>query len=765
MGGIRSGRPLLAVACALTVLCFGAQAHPQQPPLSLELVASAVQSGDNQAVKQALEDPGLRQRLHAAGQTVEFLQAVATAPKVDVDLRIDAFKEALELAWDDVRTAPEPESQQLRSAVAAELQGQYLAFLQEDYLWVRLSRLPKPLEVNFRTVRSVVDLDAFIGREFDRFTYAIGTCEGQGCEDRVALAESERQRFRASPLSQAVRLLGRGLDAEEAAYKSWRNGYGQQRFARVRDLFLAAAGYYREARDLLAAVRPNSKPVEALDAHRREAEERARAAEVEFQKPVPVPKPGDPPPPPPPPPPSPEPPPPPAAPPGPPPFPAQPKPEPDSRAHSLAEEEANAEALLTDYQKACLRKRGRDERLKDGESAAVKVYYATTRQAVKPDAARDRYFGTDSEPFIVGDRRRLNLGFAMVNVPCNRKRGEIRRPGELLFMQIESAKDGKHFILKSVHPLDNRAAWLAAIGSDFDRSRRREALLYVHGYNNSFAAASYRAAQLHADLSIDGATVFYSWASRENMLLYRADRETVETEQEVQTLADTLIALRNAGTGKIYVIAHSMGNRLLLAAMQRVSTRPDRPSRSFDELVLGSADVEERLFLRHWPDVSRIVGRTTLYASSRDKAMLASDLFPSQDGQRLGDARRKVLTFDGVQTIDTSLVSGSGLGHDDYSGPALADIRATLWLSLAPNARCILETGAADRPYWKIRRFDAPGADNCDDAAFDDAVRLTRLKGSPANAEGWVVQRSKAQPGNSYLAKLRNLLRRVFGKA
>jgi len=764
------GRLTLPILGCLLLLSIGAAARSQPAPLTLDSLAIAVERGDNLTVRRALVDPVLRADIQSAGQDVEFLQAIATSTTLDGELRRDAYKEAIQFAQRAIDDAPEPEAQQLRRAVAAELQGQYLAFLQDDYLWYRFSNLPEPLRVNFSTAESVASEKRHIIDATNTFKLLVGSCPGAECENRLQTIDAQYKRYLTSPPARAVDLLYRGLRREQSAYDALEYGRDKQRFLEARGRFLEAAQAYREAKDILAAVRPKDKAIQRLELYRLEAEARARSAEAAFQ----LPESSIPPPPPPPPP-------------APVPAPFVPSPpvasspdgqsvrqfeglgrkeisEPESRAHSLAEEEPGVESLLTDYQKACLRRAGENGFSEDPASAQVKVYYATTRRPVRPDPARDRYFGVESESFVSGDRRGVNFGFATVNVPCNRKRGEIKRPGELLFIQIEIAKDEKHFILKSVHPFDDRQAWLSAIGSDLSGSRRKEALLYVHGYNNSFAAASYRAAQLHADLAIDGATVFYSWASRENMLLYRADRRTVATEQEIQTLADTLIALRNSGTGKIYVIAHSMGNRLLLDALQRVATRTDRPERPFDELVLGSADIEENLFRRHWTDVSSLIGRTTLYTSSRDSAMLASDLFPSPDGQRLGDARGGVLTFAGVQTVDTTLVSGSGLGHDDYSGPALADMRATLWLSLAPNARCVLETSSTEQRYWTIRRHNDMGGDDCDDAAFDDAVRLTRLKGSPVEAEGWVVRRANAQPENSYLAKLRGLINRLFGK-
>ena len=54
-----------------------------------------------------------------------------------------------------------------------------------------------------------------------------------------------------------------------------------------------------------------------------------------------------------------------------------------------------------------------------------------------------------------------------------------------------------------------------------------EAIIYVHGFNNTFADGVYRIAQLSHDFGFDGVAVHYSWASAGSALGYEFDRDSV----------------------------------------------------------------------------------------------------------------------------------------------------------------------------------------------------------------------------------------------
>lgn len=387
------------------------------------------------------------------------------------------------------------------------------------------------------------------------------------------------------------------------------------------------------------------------------------------------------------------------------------------------------DAQLTRYQRDCrVQDQGRPF------ASDVAVFYATTRQPVaRRDGDLERFFGEQREAES-GGRLRVNYGLTTVSVPCRREPGQIARPADLLIFRIERPDPNAHFIVSEVQPMQ-RQDWLNRIAAQRELGdRRRETLLYVHGYNQSFNDAAYRAAQLHADLQVNGATVFYSWASRDNPLRYLSDRRTVESQAEVATLADLIqqLGVRNE---TLYVVAHSMGNRLTTAALAEMArggaARPD----FVDSLVLASADIEPGLFRNRWEQFRPWIGQAIIYASNRDRALLLGDLVAGET--RLGDARRGLQVVDGAVTIDTSQVAGSGLGHDDYSSGGMADVQAALWFAVDPGRRCILVPSASARGAWQVSS-ETQAPRSCPHSAFSDALVVGRIRGSLRQGHDWL---------------------------
>ena len=103
-------------------------------------------------------------------------------------------------------------------------------------------------------------------------------------------------------------------------------------------------------------------------------------------------------------------------------------------------------------------------------------------------------------------------------------------------------------------------------------------MVYLHGYNTTFHEAAIRAAQIGFDLKIPGEMAFFSWPSRGTLDGYTADEASIEASEGAIT--DFLVRLAaESGADVVHVIAHSMGNRGLLRALQRIETNAERRSR------------------------------------------------------------------------------------------------------------------------------------------------------------------------------------------
>lgn len=337
----------------------------------------------------------------------------------------------------------------------------------------------------------------------------------------------------------------------------------------------------------------------------------------------------------------------------------------------------------------------------------VNVFYATTRKNTGAKAPT-AMFGGDPGP--------ISYGRTTVSVPRERKPGELPTPS---IWSFEFRPDpAKHFVLTRVDPYKNRAAFFGSVKGQIAKSQHREVLVYIHGFNQSFEIAAERTAQLAVDLNLDGAPVFYSWPSQASLFGYSADAKTAEDPKRLAELAAFLSAIATeTGATRVNVVAHSMGNRYLVRALNRLATKTTKPL--FDEIVFAAPDVGVDEFKKAWPNIRKTGKRLTVYASAADKALQISRQINQM--ARAGDASPPI-ALAGLQTIDTTLASGGLIGHDDFSGSALDDFRAVVWLSLSPDRRCML-TSQAGQTVWRF-------ATGCAESDFREATLLVRAAGS-----------------------------------
>lgn len=244
----------------------------------------------------------------------------------------------------------------------------------------------------------------------------------------------------------------------------------------------------------------------------------------------------------------------------------------------------------------------------------------------------------------------------------------------------------------------------AGVSELIDRSRLRDVLVFVHGFNVSFDDAVTRAAQLSLDMPFNGAVVAYCWPSLGGLNSY--DEDEAINHESVKPFTEFLQSLRASipTDARIHVVVHSMGNRLVLKSLRDwPSTEADDDSglrvskRPISNLVLCAPDVGLSDFQAWMPNVVPHCDRVTLYANSSDSALIASKSLHAEP--RAGDARFMPIV-DGVETIDCSRIDMSFMGHSYYgSNP---DVLTDLFVILRENG------GAKQRPHLK-RRWTRPG--------------------------------------------------------
>lgn len=232
----------------------------------------------------------------------------------------------------------------------------------------------------------------------------------------------------------------------------------------------------------------------------------------------------------------------------------------------------------------------------------------------------------------------------------------------------------------------------------------RDAIVFIHGYNVSFEEAALQTAQIGADLDVQGAMAFYSWPSRGRLLGYMNDEASIEASEShiARFLGDFVV---QSGAARVHVIAHSMGNRGLLRAVNRIVTGAAlRTGKPFGQIILAAPDVDTAVFQGLAAAYRDAAQRTTLYVSASDLAVRASRLI--HGAARVGFTP-PIAIYPGIETVNVTNVDLTLLGHGYVSNcrNVLIDMQALLRRNEAPDQRemlrpCQTDTGS---PYWEIK--------------------------------------------------------------
>jgi esterase/lipase superfamily enzyme len=344
---------------------------------------------------------------------------------------------------------------------------------------------------------------------------------------------------------------------------------------------------------------------------------------------------------------------------------------------------------------------------------------------VAPKREVEFFFATDRKPKagsspieFIGDRQdTLSFGAVSVRVPEDHNFGKIELPDtwKVFGYEIYREKDDdeKHFSIKRESVL-SYADWVALLKeqmraprpvNDTDGWDSGGALVFVHGFDNSFEDAVYRYAQVVWDLRYKGLAILYSWSSKgEGFTDYGYDRESANSGRE--GFIQLLSKLQNElGIKKINVIAHSMGNFIVVDSLNNNSAS-SKPLH-LEQVIMAAPDVDRIVFTHAIPNLHKIVKGMTLYASAADKALRASASlakFP-----RAGDVPDPdgPVVVSNLDTIDVTAVGDEflGLNHSEFATNRLVmdDMKQLFQGKPPPRSEKIhpVPAAPASPKYWR----------------------------------------------------------------
>jgi esterase/lipase superfamily enzyme len=186
---------------------------------------------------------------------------------------------------------------------------------------------------------------------------------------------------------------------------------------------------------------------------------------------------------------------------------------------------------------------------------------------------------------------------------------------------------------------------------------------------------------------------------------YLRDAESAQLSEDAfdQVLDD----LSRLAAGEVYVVAHSMGSRLVSQAL-RSRVDKGKSTAHLRELLLAAPDINADLFRTTIaPRLKAMQGtQTTVYASSSDLALMASKAVHGY--RRVGDTAGGVFVYPGFDTVDASAASLAvrAFGHSYLTDSAavLKDIKSLLRLKLPAKARGLAEAGTSPDIYWSLQQ-------------------------------------------------------------
>lgn len=319
------------------------------------------------------------------------------------------------------------------------------------------------------------------------------------------------------------------------------------------------------------------------------------------------------------------------------------------------------------------------------------------------------FFATDREPSkqsedncIFLNKRNsdgaLKYGTSEVSIPHGHKVGEIESPNWLKLQFFRDPEKHITLLRNEVLPV---GSYFRLLKASIDRSQDSDAFIFIHGFNVTFEAAALRTAQIAYDLQFQGAPILYSWPSRGKLTGYMADEATIEVSAKLLQRFVADVAART-GAKTLHVIAHSMGNRALLLALERLATSSRRPA--INNVILAAPDIDAQRFYQIAEAIRGYPSRVTLYASSRDKALKAS--MKIHEASRAGESGENIVIVPSVDTVDASRVDTDFLGHATFANrrELLGDIFELLSKGTPPHKRFALEPKKHRRgKHWAFK--------------------------------------------------------------
>lgn len=193
--------------------------------------------------------------------------------------------------------------------------------------------------------------------------------------------------------------------------------------------------------------------------------------------------------------------------------------------------------------------------------------------------------------------------------------------------------------IRQVRELE-QADFIEQVRAMVHQSPQRALLLLIHGFRTDFDHALRGTAFLAHILDINAPVMVFDWPGNQGDSLrgYRRARE-VATESARELAATLSLVNREIRPDRLWVIANSLAGEVVLETVSQRFAEAELadPEPEIDELVLTAPDADYTRFDSVFRQkLAALVGNTTVYVSSNDRALLVSRVI--NRGRRLGQS-------------------------------------------------------------------------------------------------------------------------------
>jgi len=214
------------------------------------------------------------------------------------------------------------------------------------------------------------------------------------------------------------------------------------------------------------------------------------------------------------------------------------------------------------------------------------------------------------------------------------------------------------------------------IAARLERSPTKEVMLYVHGFNETFATAAYTAAELCHFMGREPVCALFTWpaSSSGNFLISYTSTTESATFAENHLRKVIRVLATTPGVERVHLLAHSRGTALMASAVRSLLREAVAAGKEPVEIlkighvVLFSPDIDTEVagqsltaevsdpgLISNWP-LERLPrgvnGRLTIYSSPKDRALNISRIL-FRSNSRLGNLRTEDVPVDVQRYYET----------------------------------------------------------------------------------------------------------------